>query len=390
MSHSIVNNSANLGFGIYVHWPFCESKCPYCDFNSHVRKSAPDQKKYLSAFNAELTYFAQYSSTKVVTSIFFGGGTPSLMEPATVAGILEIIRNNWSLSEDLEITLEANPSSVEANRFKAFQSVGINRVSLGIQSLDDTHLKKLGRLHNVTDAINAIETARNNFENVSIDLIYARQDQLIKDWQIELKRALNFETNHLSLYQLTIENNTPYFTLHQSGKLKVPDSDECADFYLATQEICNEFQMPAYEISNHAKFNSECKHNLNYWRYGDYIGVGPGAHGRLTINSQRFATLIEKHPETWLKCVESDSHGVINFDQLSDIDCGNEYLIMALRTTEGIDLNRFEQLSGQQLNSEKLDYFFDNGLLIKSKDQHIKPTEKAFLLVNSIVAELAI
>ena len=390
MSHSVLKNIENSALGIYVHWPFCESKCPYCDFNSHIRKTAPDQKRFLTAFETELMYFAQFSATKVVDTIFFGGGTPSLMEPETVAGILEAIANHWNLSENLEITLEANPSSVEAGRFKGYKSAGINRVSLGIQSLDDAHLKNLGRLHNVKDAINAIETARNNFENVSIDLIYARQDQSIRDWQDELKRALAFGTNHLSLYQLTIEHNTPYYALHQSGKLKIPNSDECADFYLTTQEICNEHQLPAYEISNHAKVDTECLHNLNYWRYGDYIGVGPGAHGRLTIDSQRLATVVEKHPESWLTRVDSKGHGAINFYNLSATECGNEYLLMALRTIEGLNLERFEQLTGQQLNSEKLNYFIENGLLSKSSEHQIKPTKQAFLLINSIVSELAI
>ena len=390
MSHSVINNTSNSGIGIYVHWPFCESKCPYCDFNSHVRKSAPNQKKFLTAFAAELAYFAQFSSAKVVNSIFFGGGTPSLMDSSTVAGILDTISNHWKVSKELEITLEANPSSVEAERFKEYKSVGINRVSLGIQSLNDSHLKKLGRLHTAKEAIHAIETARNNFENVSIDLIYARQDQTIKDWQDELKAALKFDTNHLSLYQLTIESNTPYYALHKSGKLKVPDADECADFYMATQEICNNHQLPAYEISNHAKSDSQCQHNLNYWRYGDYIGVGPGAHGRLSIDNDRFATFVEKHPETWQKCTESKGHGVLNFDKLSNIECGNEYLLMALRTTEGMNLDQFEQLAGQQLNSETIKYFIDTGLLEKLDDHIIRPTARGFLLINTIVSELAI
>ena len=390
MSQATIKNNSSPGFGIYVHWPFCESKCPYCDFNSHVRQIAPDQNKFLSAIKSELTYLAENSYGREVNSVFFGGGTPSLMESSTVAGILAIIDNHWSLAKNLEITLEANPSSVEASRFKEYQTVGINRVSLGIQSLNDAHLKQLGRLHSANDAIDAIKTAQNNFENVSIDLIYARQNQTIEEWQSELKTALAFETNHLSLYQLTIEQNTPYYLLHQSGKLTVPNADECADFYLVTQEICNQHQIPAYEVSNHAKIDSKCQHNLNYWRYGDYIGVGPGAHGRLTIDALRYATSVEKHPESWLKRVNSLGHGIVSFDKLSPTECGNEYLLMALRTTEGIDLNRFKELSGLQLNAEKLDYFVEAELLSMSNDNYIRPTQQGFLLINSIITELAI
>ena len=278
------------GFGIYVHWPFCAAKCPYCDFNSHVRHQPVDQARFAAAFERELTHFAELTGPKAVQSVFFGGGTPSLMQPATVERILGKVADLWNLEPDAEISLEANPSSVEADRFAGYRAAGVNRVSLGVQSLIDEDLRRLGRLHDSRAARAAVEIARKTFPRLSFDLIYARPDQTLADWETELQDAIDLAADHLSLYQLTIEEGTPYHQLFHSGRLQMPPPDLGAAFYEMTQDITASAGLPAYEVSNHARPGAECRHNLVYWRYGDYVGVGPGAHGRLTVGANRLAT----------------------------------------------------------------------------------------------------
>ena len=301
--------SDDPGFAIYLHWPFCAAKCPYCDFNSHVRHQGVDQSRYVAAFEREIGHFAELTQGRTVRSIFLGGGTPSLMDPTTVEAILGMVAKHWSIEDGAEISMEANPSSVEAERFRGYRAAGVNRVSLGVQALNDADLRMLGRLHDTQTALKAIETARETFPRLSFDLIYARPDQAPEAWAKELARAIDLAADHLSLYQLTIEQGTPFYMLHKAGKLIVPDPDAAADLYEVTQEICDSAGMSAYEISNHAAPGAQCQHNLVYWRYGDYLGIGPGAHGRMTLGDARFATEIERHPETWLDQVAAKGHG---------------------------------------------------------------------------------
>ncbi len=291
-------------FGIYVHWPFCLSKCPYCDFNSHVRHGAIDEARFVRAFTAEIAATAARTPGRTVSTIFFGGGTPSLMQPATVGAILDAIARHWPVASDVEVTLEANPTSVEATRFRGFRAAGVNRVSLGVQALDDEALKQLGRLHSAREALAAVAIARATFDRYSFDLIYARPGQTPQAWAVELERAIAEAGEHLSLYQLTIEQETPFFALHAAGKLVTPDDDTARALYDTTQAVCAGAGLPAYEISNHARPGAECRHNLVYWRAHEYAGIGPGAHGRLDIDGTRYATATEKRPEAWLMRVE--------------------------------------------------------------------------------------
>ena len=280
----------DAGFGVYVHWPFCASKCPYCDFNSHVRHSPVDQERFLAAFRREIARTAERIPGRTVTSIFFGGGTPSLMKPETVGGILDAIGGAWAVDPGAEVTLEANPTSVEAGRFRGYREAGVNRVSLGVQALNDADLRRLGRMHSVDEALAAVRIAASIFERSSFDLIYARPDQTPEAWGIELERAITIAADHLSLYQLTIEPGTFFERLHGAGRLTVPDDDAARILYDVTQEICEARGIPAYEISNHARPGAEFRHNLVYWRYGEYAGIGPGAHGRLVTGNARVAT----------------------------------------------------------------------------------------------------
>ena len=284
-----------------MHWPFCAAKCPYCDFNSHVRHEPPDEPRFAKAIARELRHFAALTPGRTVTSIFLGGGTPSLMQAATVEAVLETIARLWPVADDAEITLEANPGSAEAERFRGYRAAGVNRLSLGVQSLDDAALKALGRIHSVAEARNAVTLARNTFPRLSFDLIYARPAQTLDAWRAELEAAIDMAADHLSLYQLTIEPETMFFRLHQAGKLAVPDGELAAELYTLTQEVTEAHGLPAYEISNHAAPGAESRHNLTYWRYQDYVGVGPGAHGRITVDGVKRATASERHPENWLK-----------------------------------------------------------------------------------------
>ena len=334
------------GFGVYIHWPFCAQKCPYCDFNSHVRFGGWDEARFLQAFLRELDSVAEMTGPREVRSIFFGGGTPSLMKPQTVGAILEYIAKLWPVTANAEITIEANPGSVEASRFKGYRDAGVNRVSMGLQSLRDDELKKLGRIHTVAESKAALEIARSTFDRFSFDLIYARPKQTPQDWRTELAEALDLAGDHISLYQLTIEPDTPYAALHQAGKLIVPDADAALALYEITQEMTALLGLNPYEISNHARDGQESQHNLLYWRYGEYAGIGPGAHGRLLTKKGRVATVTEKNPESWCARVEELGAGFTEVTELSRDEQADEMLLMGLRLREGIDLTRLARLGG--------------------------------------------
>src|SRR5581483_11197498 len=326
------------GFGVYVHWPFCASKCPYCDFNSHVRAGGIDEARFLRAYLAELEHWARLAPGRRVTSVFFGGGTPSLMSAVTVGAILDAVGRLWSVEEGAEVTLEANPSSVEAARFRGYRAAGVNRVSLGVQSLHDQDLRALGRLHTVREALTAIDIARATFARVSFDMIYARPGQSIEAWRAELEQALSLAPDHLSLYQLTIEPQTPFAALHAQGKLRVPEGELAQALYDLTQEMTGSAGLPAYEISNHASPGEESRHNLTYWRYGEYAGIGAGAHGRVVAGNRRLATATERQPERWVALVEENGHGIVESTPLTVAEQADEVLRMGLRLSEGLDL----------------------------------------------------
>lgn len=390
----------DAGFGIYVHWPFCAAKCPYCDFNSHVRHKPVDQKRFLAAFKAEIAHFAARTPDRRVTSIFFGGGTPSLMDPETIAGILDAIHWHWPVEPNAEISMEANPQSVEASRFQAYRKAGVNRLSLGVQALNDADLKFLGRLHNVEEAINAIGIARETFPRLSFDLIYARPGQTVEAWSDELKRALDYAVDHLSLYQLTIEPETPFWALQDAGKLVVPSQEEAAELYQATQRICEEAGLPAYETSNHAAPGAESRHNLIYWHYGEYVGVGPGAHGRLVgaNGTERFATSTERNPERWLSLVEAHGHGTITDDELLAEEQGDEFLVMGLRLHEGIDLARYQALSGRRIDPRRVEDLLHHKMIERlaprspgsNSEERVRVTRDGAMVLDAVVADLAV
>lgn len=374
------------GFGLYLHWPFCEAKCPYCDFNSHVSRSI-DQQAWCNAYLKELDRAAAETPGRILSSVFFGGGTPSLMDPDTVSQVIERIRRNWPCANDLEITLEANPSSVEAQRFRAFRDGGVNRISMGIQALNDADLKRLGRLHTADEAMRAFEIARNTFERVSFDLIYARQGQNLDDWRKELKLALSLELDHLSLYQLTIEQGTAFGDRYNAGKLRgLPNEDLGADLYTLTQDLCDQHGLPAYEVSNHARDGAQSRHNLIYWRYGDYIGIGPGAHGRLTLNGERFATECCSNPTRWLNGA-SESKTENARTHLSKWDQASEFLLMGLRLKEGVDLSRYEALAGKSLSVVKIDELRELGM-VKLSDSKLTVLNQGVIVLNSVISKL--
>ena len=354
---------ADPGFGVYIHWPFCAQKCPYCDFNSHVRHGGWDEDRFLTAYLRELSDTAERIGARAVASIFFGGGTPSLMKPSTVAAILDHVAELWAIAPEAEITLEANPGSVEASRFQGYRTAGVNRVSMGFQSLRDEDLKRLGRIHSVAEAKAALEIARNTFERYSFDLIYARPGQLPAAWRAELAEALDLADNHVSLYQLTIEPDTPYAALHAAGKLIVPDEDAALALYAITQEMTAARGLAAYEISNHASPGEESRHNLLYWRYGEYAGIGPGAHGRIVIDGIRHATVAERHPETWAAAVEGQGHGRTELTPLSPAEQADEMLLMGLRLREGIDLDRLAKLGGVRPGADAIAHLKQLGMV---------------------------
>ena len=377
----------NGGLGLYVHWPFCEAKCPYCDFNSHVSRTI-DQGKWQAAYLAELARVGAETSGRVLNSIFFGGGTPSLMAPDTVAAVIESARQNWRFANDIEITLEANPGSVEAGRFAGYRDAGVNRISMGIQALDDADLRRLGRIHTVAEARAAFDVARGLFDRVSFDLIYARQGQTLAGWRSELREALGMAVDHLSAYQLTIESGTAFGDRFARGRLRgLPDEDLGAAMYEATQEICDAAGMPRYEVSNHARAGAQSRHNLLYWRYGDYAGIGPGAHGRLTLGGQRLATESHRTPGAWLDSV-ARGNGESLRERLSGAEQADEYLLMGLRVAEGIDRERLAALSGRRLDEGRVARMEDLSL-IRASDGRISVTDQGFMLLNGVVSELA-
>ncbi len=376
-------------FGIYVHWPFCLSKCPYCDFNSHVRHAAIDEARFVRAFTAEIAATAARVPGRTVSTIFFGGGTPSLMQPATVGAILGSIARHWNVASDAEITLEANPTSVEAGRFRGYRTAGVNRVSLGVQALNDRALAELGRLHSAREALDAVAVARSIFERYSFDLIYARPGQTPQEWASELSGALAEAGEHLSLYQLTIEPDTPFAALHAAGKLKIPDDDNARALYDTTQELCAAYGLPAYEISNHARPGGECRHNLVYWRAHEYVGVGPGAHGRLDIGGDRHATATEKRPEAWLTRVETEGHGLVTDDVLTREEMADEFLLMGLRLAEGIDPARYAELAGRSLDATRIAALQEHGLVETTAAGRLRVSMPGFPVLDAVVADLA-
>jgi oxygen-independent coproporphyrinogen-3 oxidase len=378
----------DVGFGVYVHWPFCASKCPYCDFNSHVRHQPVDQERFLAAFRREIAHTAARIPGRTVTSIFFGGGTPSLMRPETVGAILDAVGGAWSVHPEAEVTLEANPTSVDAGRFRGYRQAGINRVSLGVQALNDPDLRRLGRMHSVEEALAAVRIAASIFERYSFDLIYARPGQTPQAWGAELEQAIAHAVEHLSLYQLTIEPGTWFERLHAAGKIAVPDEETGRALYDVTQEVCGKHGLPAYEISNHARPGAESRHNLLYWRYGEYAGIGPGAHGRLVTGNARLATSTEKHPETWLERVERDGHGIVEEEVLTAEAEGDEFLLMGLRLKEGIDARRYEAFAGRSLKESRVRNLAEEGL-IRLDGARLAVTPKGFPVLNAVIAELA-
>ncbi|NPV22336.1 radical SAM family heme chaperone HemW [Bradyrhizobium aeschynomenes] len=384
-----MTNADSEAFGVYVHWPFCLSKCPYCDFNSHVRHAAIDQERFARAFAQEIATTAGRIGPRTVTSIFLGGGTPSLMQPQTVGAILDAIGKHWHVAGDVEVSLEANPTSVEATRFAGYRTAGVNRVSLGVQAMDDASLKMLGRLHTAEEAMQAVAIARGAFDRYSFDLIYARPDQTPAMWTEELTRAIGEAAEHLSLYQLTIEEGTPFFGLHAAGKLKTPDEGLARTLYDVTQEICARHGLPAYEISNHARPGAECRHNLVYWRGQEYAGIGPGAHGRLDIDGIRHATATDKRPEAWVMRVESTGHGVMTDDLLNREERADEFLLMGLRLAEGIDPRRYAAISGRALDPRRIALLREEGAIAVDTDGRLRVTQEGFPVLDAVVADLA-
>lgn len=374
------------GFGIYIHWPYCTSKCPYCDFNSHVSQSI-DSAQWSSAYRTELARIAAETGDRTVQTVFFGGGTPSLMDPDVVAEVLAAVQRHWRVANDWEVTLEANPGSVEAGRFEAYRAAGVNRVSLGVQSLDDRSLQQLGRRHTAAEARAAYEIARRTFARVSFDLIYARQGQSLQDWDTELRAATAMAVDHLSLYQLTIEDGTPFAALHRAGKLRgLPDEDLAADMYLMTQDICSAAGLPAYEVSNHARPGAESRHNLLYWTGGDFAGIGPGAHGRLTLNGHRWATEGTRDPAAWLRQINNGETTLRA--EVTPRDQALEYLIMGLRVKDGVSLDRMAALAGTDADPAHLARHDELGLIVCSDDR-LRTTLSGRMVLNTLATELS-
>lgn len=378
------------GFGIYLHWPFCQSKCPYCDFNSHVR-SGVDTQRWQRALLAELDHFAGLTRDRTVTSIFFGGGTPSLMPPSLAGALIDRVAQHWPMSRAVEISLEANPTSVEAAAFAGFRQAGVNRVSLGIQALNDDDLRFLGRRHSVAEARGAIALAARYFPRFSFDLIYARPGQTVAGWRQELQQALSLAVGHLSLYQLTIEPGTRFATEHARGAFSVPDQEAAAALYEATQQVMEAAGLPGYEISNHARPGEACRHNLTYWRYGDYVGVGPGAHGRLTLDGEKWATRTHRAPEIWLKRVDKAGHGEHDRIPISARERFEEMMMMGLRLPGGIPRHRVEEETG-----DRWDRWLDVGRLralvaggfLADDDRRLAATSDGRQRLNAVLGQL--
>lgn len=387
----MTDTRARKAFGIYVHWPWCASKCPYCDFNSHVDRHA-DQSAMARDLCTELRSFARRTQGRTVDTVFFGGGTPSLMQGEIVATIIAEIRELWPFSNEIELSMEANPSSVDAARFADYRTAGVERLSLGVQALGDADLTALGRLHNVAEARDAIGLAREHFRRMSFDLIYARPGQTSDAWAEELTEALRLAPDHLSLYQLTFEPGTPYHALKETGKMTPLDDDQAAELYEITQDLCNKAGLPAYEISNHARPGAECRHNLIYWRMHDYIGVGPGAHSRFdeSIPGQtieRRATITLSDPRAWATRVRSEGDGIVSDEPVSFADQATEMMLMGLRLTEGVSLARYEGLAGRPLDGSKLADLEQAGLITRDGDR-LKATASGRPVLNAVLGQL--
>lgn len=386
MTTALTHETVDGGFGIYVHWPFCAAKCPYCDFNSHVRTSV-DEARWGQAYVAEIAAYGARLPGREVSSVFFGGGTPSLMSGSLVESILSAISKAWNLSPDVEVTLEANPSSVDAARFRDYKAAGVNRLSLGVQSFDDAELKTLGRIHSAAEARDAIALARNTFERMSFDLIYARPGQTLKDWESELTTALDLSADHLSLYQLTIEEGTKFETLYKAGHIVMPQEDHALALYDATEEICAAHGLHAYEVSNYARPGAEGRHNLTYWHYGDYVGIGPGAHGRLREDGRRLGTQTERFPEKWLALSQAAPLSATQETVIEPVDQGAEYLLMGLRLSEGISLARYSALAGRSLTPGVLADLCAQDLMALKGDR-LRATARGRHVLNTLIAAL--
>jgi oxygen-independent coproporphyrinogen-3 oxidase len=384
----LIEDWKNGGFGIYIHWPFCDAKCPYCDFNSFVSQSI-DHDAWRKAYLSEISRYAAEFPDRVLHSVYFGGGTPSLMKVETVAAVLDFISQHWRLSNDVEVTLEANPSSVEIDRFQGYQVAGVNRVSLGVQALNDADLKKLGRIHSVKEAYKALDVAARVFSRTSFDLIYARQDQSLEAWEAELNQALTMANGHLSLYQLTIEPGTAFGDRYKRGRLAgLPSEDLSADMFEETRDICAQAGMHRYEVSNYAHPGDESRHNHVYWKYGDYIGIGPGAHGRLTdAPGQRWATETPTSPKVWLDAALNTVGTPEKRTLLSATEQSTEMLLIGLRLSEGIETARFERLAGQTLSQRGITDLQDLGF-IEVTNGYVRLVDKHVGVLNAVIDRL--
>ena len=374
------------GFGLYLHWPFCQSKCPYCDFNSHVAAHV-DEARWARAFEVEIARNGLLTPGRHLNSIYFGGGTPSLMSPDLVDTILCAVKATWPLSNRCEITLEANPGSIEAGRFRGYRDAGVNRVSMGFQAMNDADLRRLGRMHSANEARQAFDIARDIFDRVSFDLIYARQDQTLADWATELGGALTMAVDHLSLYQLTVEDGTVFGDRFAKGQLRgLPGEDLSVAMYELTQDLCANAGLHAYEVSNHARSGAESRHNLNYWQGGDYVGIGPGAHGRVTVGGHRIATICQRAPDAWLTQVETRGMGDISAEILTREEAASEYVMMGLRLRDGIDRQRYRTMGGVE-KDDKIAYLMGLGML--ERDEHaLKATPQGRMLLNEVIRQL--
>lgn len=382
------NPTWGAGLALYIHWPFCEAKCPYCDFNSHVRLKPIDQNLFGKALIQELRYQSQKVQKRSLTSIFFGGGTPSLMEPSIVEHIIKEAENLFGFTPNIEITLEANPGSSEVQRFADYKNAGINRLSIGVQSFNDDVLHSLGRIHDKQQAQQALRAAEKIFSRYSFDMIYTRQGQSLREWKQELQEALSYAREHISLYQLTIESGTHFYQLHQKGLLTLPDDDASRSFYDLTQEECEKAGFPAYEISNHSSIHAESRHNLVYWRYGEYLGIGPGAHGRILMNNSRIALHNERNPEKWLQKIKEYNHACVEQNILSPFEQAEEYVMMGMRLREGISPEIFKQLSnGISISTTVLSEMISLGF-IEHYENKIRATCTGFPVLNRLVSQL--
>ena len=377
------------GFGVYLHWPFCLSKCPYCDFNSHVRHHRIDEKRFIAGFTRAIAQQAHLVPDRIVTSIFLGGGTPSLMAPETVGALLDAVAGHWPVASNVEVSMEANPTSLEASRLADYRAAGVNRLSIGVQALNDADLQALGRKHSVAEALEAVGKAAAVFDRYSFDLIYARPDQTELAWRAELKQAITHAAEHLSLYQLTIEPGTMFEQRVRAGQLIPLDAERARGLFDVTQQVCADAGLPAYEISNHARPGAESCHNLIYWRYGEYAGIGPGAHGRLVVDGTRRVLVSPKNPEQWLEQTEQSGEVLVEEERLTREQEGDEMLLMGLRLREGISPHRYAALSGRGLDPAKIEDLISDGVLERLPDERLRATIAGVPVLDAVIAALS-